>query len=274
VLIAFLLFLGIEVTKDKEMAGVGIALMLFVAILFCFIGLVAGILGSVMKVGSRTGSKKEALSSPQIANIQSQGRDKAGVLVPHDVPQRGYETREGFPPQLQYPSIVNKPNSNIKGCLLAFMIISVLVILTFVGAFAWIRASTLKSLRTKTVEIAVGQAGRSGDVLVKVIEWNASNGDAANIPKAGEEFIIVEVQVKNIGSRAERVFIRSEMDLKSEDPKPYLSSRYVPDPIFPDGDIGPGQTVQGNVAFRVPLNAKRLFFTYGRFQTTVRVKLR
>jgi hypothetical protein len=42
----------------------------------------------------------------------------------------------------------------------------------------------------------------------------------------------------------------------------YEQAAYFPEPAYPDGDIQPGQTARGNVAFEVPADIGAMTFVY------------
>lgn len=189
-----------------------------------------------------------------------------GQQMPPPPPPGQQQPVPGYQPQAPAPK---KSSSMAKGCLIAAAIVAVIIVIIVVLLFTVIGVGVHKVVKeiektTKVVvdEVNVGQAGHSGALEVKVVNWTPSMGDEFSQPAAGNQFIVVDVEIRNTGSKTESHSTMLEMSIKTPDGYEYKQAAYFPDPQFPDGDILPGQTARGNVSFEVPSNIGRMNFVF------------
>jgi hypothetical protein len=91
---------------------------------------------------------------------------------------------------------------------------------------------------------------------LEMIVHKAYRGTSTNKlsqPKPGNYYLVVELELKNIGSEVEHVSILLQMSLKDESGREYDPTPLVPDLYtFPEGTIAPGEKVRGTIPFEVP----------------------
>lgn len=155
------------------------------------------------------------------------------------------------------------------GCLIAFVIIAVIggglatVLIWGLGTGLHKVAKEVdKYVNKKTVAVSMGQPGQSGDMQVTVTSANTWPGADMITPGPGNEFVVVDVQVKVTGSTIKLVSPMSDMSLQTGSNYTYDPSFTGPPPQFPNGEIGGGQTARGMVNFEVPSGTKDLYFIF------------
>lgn len=184
-------------------------------------------------------------------------------LPPPQPPQSGYQQ---YPPQAPVPK---KSGSTAKGCLIAFAIVAAVVGIIVILLFVVIGVGVHKTVEKieeitdkKVINVEVGEVGENGPLAIKVVGWTPSAGDEFNKPGAGQQFIVVDLEVKNISPTSRTVSRLLAMSIKTPGGFEYEPTAYFPEPGFPDGDIQPGQMARGNVAFQVPSNIGSMTFVY------------
>ena len=217
------------------------------------------------KLGTNFQLSDADLTATQPPQIQSQVPPEVPIppLVPGPPVQPSYPEP---PPQAPVPK---KSGGAAKGCLIAaaivgaivIIVIVLLVVVTGLGIHKAVK-EVEKNLKQNVVNVAVGQAGRSGTLAVKVNGWKPSSGDDFSKPGAGNQFIVVDLEIQNTGTKTESVSTLAEMSIKTPNGYKYDLAPYFPDPKFPDGDILPGQTARGNVAFEVPATIGSMDFVF------------
>lgn len=181
---------------------------------------------------------------------------------PPAVPQPGYPP----PPQAAVP---RKSGSTAKGCLISAAIVAGVIVVILILLFAVIGVGVhevVKEVRKVTdkevINSSVGEVAENGPLAIKVVSWGPSAGDEFNQPGAGQQFIVVDVEIKNISSTSRTVSRILAMSLQTPAGFEYEPAAYFPEPTFPDGDIQPGQTARGNVSFQVPAEIGSMTFVY------------
>jgi hypothetical protein len=171
-----------------------------------------------------------------------------------------------YPPQAPVP---RKTNGAAKGCLLAaaivagIVIILVIVLVGVIGVGVHHAVKVVENqIQGKVVNVSVGQTGQSGSLAVKVNGWQPSAGDAITMPAAGNQFIVVDLEIRNTGTSTESVSTLVEMSIRTPNGLKYDLAAFFPEPKFPEGDILPGQSARGNVAFEVPGNIGSMSFWF------------
>lgn len=107
-----------------------------------------------------------------------------------------------------------------------------------------------------------GEAGRVGDLIVKVEDWDFSEGKDFQTPATGNVFLVVFVDVKNVGDEASKVSSALQMSAVTDEFYEHNIAVYFPDPRFRDGEILPGKSVSGKVAFEIPQKAESIHFVF------------
>lgn len=178
-------------------------------------------------------------------------------------PQPGYQQ---YPPQAPVPK---KSSSTAKGCLIAAAIVVgviVVIVVLLVGVIGVGVHKAVKEINKitdkKVIDVGVGEVGENGPLAVKVVSWTPSAGDEFNKPAAGKQFVVVDVEIKNISATSRTVSTMLAMSIKTSGGFEYEQTFYFPEPSFPNGDIQPGQTARGNVAFEVPADIGAITFVY------------
>jgi len=173
----------------------------------------------------------------------------------------------GFP-QFPYgpPAAPTRQGPGGKGILIALGIVVLVIILLFaliVGLFSYGRHRVVRDIAHRNVvKLAVGQPGKSDYFTITVNNWNPSTGDKLTKPGAGNEFIVVNVSVKNHDTVTRSISAMAQMTIRTPNGYEYSAASYYPEPRFPEGDILPGQTANGTVAFEVPEDIGRMSLYY------------
>lgn len=144
------------------------------------------------------------------------------------------------------------------GALVVVIIVVVVVLVGVVGV--GVRKAIKEVTDRQVVKVAVGQAGKTGDLSIKVNGWQPSPGDGIIKPNPGNQFILVDLEVGNTGKTTEGVSTMTEMSIKTTGGYKYTQAPYFPEPRYPDGDIQPGQVARGNVVFELPQNIGAMNF--------------
>ncbi len=175
----------------------------------------------------------------------------------------------GYQQGPQLAPVPKKSGSTAKGCLIAAAIVVAVIIVIVVLLVAVIGVGVHKAVKEiekitdkKVIDVGVGQVGENGPLAIKVVNWTPSAGDEFNKPTAGTQFIVVDVEIKNISATTRTVSTMLAMSIKTPGGFEYDQAAYYPEPSFPDGDIQPGQTGRGNVAFEVPADIGAMTFVY------------
>ena len=106
----------------------------------------------------------------------------------------------------------------------------------------------------------IGDIVPVGDLTLVVNKFSFSNGDTQNPPDAGMKFAFVDVTFKNTGNQLEtlstdtmQLILKSDATQTfSDDPTADAASTGTP----PSGDVAPGEKLQGQLNYQVPLDAK------------------
>ena len=205
------------------------------------------------------------LAAMQPGQIQSQ--IPPGVPVPPPMP--GPPTQPGYPPYPPRGPVTKKSSGAAKGCLIAAAIVGAIIIVIVVVLVAVIGVGVHKAVKeiekaTKqnVVNVDIGQAGKSGSLAVKANGWKPSSGNDFSKPGAGNQFILVDLEIQNTGTNTQSLSTLVEMSIRTPNGYKYDLAPYFPDPKFPDGDILPGQTARGNIAFEVPATIGSMNFVF------------
>lgn len=108
----------------------------------------------------------------------------------------------------------------------------------------------------------MGQPVKSGDLTITVASWKSSNGDGFSTPAAGNQFIVVDLDVSNNGAKTYDFSTMLMLSIKTPEGRSYDQAPYFPEPKFPDGAIAAGQKARGNVAFEVPGQIGSMSFVF------------
>jgi hypothetical protein len=166
------------------------------------------------------------------------------------------------------------------GCfgVLAAVIVLIIIVVVIIG----VAAGGGGEKKAKVVATAPGQAGQAqaspptgpvsqpigstqkvGDAEVTVHGVRESAGEQYFKPKTGMKWVIVDVSAKNVGDNAYNLSSLLQAKLRDVDARNYtitVGPQTVGD--F-DGTIAAGDTLRGEVAFEVPVDAKGLTFVFG-----------
>lgn len=228
-------------------------------------------------------------SYPQQPQQPGQPTYPPQTAQPPPMPPQPPPAGPGAPPAgyQQYPYAPLPPPKKggaAKGCLIAGIIVAVVGVLVVVLLVTVVGIGVRKVVKEvdkavthKVIDVPVGQAGQSGPLSIKVVGWAPSAGDATSPPAPGNQYIVVDLEVRNsTGTESRPISALIQMSIEAAGGQAYTPSlMYNPDPKFPDGNILPGQTARGNVAFEVPANIGSMTFVYDPllYGDFIRVKL-
>lgn len=217
------------------------------------------------KLGTRFKLSDADFAATRPPQIQSQVPPE----VPIPPPLPGPPAQPGYPQPPPQAPVPKKSSGPAKGCLIAAAIVGVVVIIVVVLLVVVIGVGVDKAvkevdkaLKQDVVNVAIGQAGKSGPLAVKVNGWKPSPGDDFSKPGTGNQFIVVDLEIQNTGTDTRSVSALAEMSIRTPNGYKYDLALYFPDPKFADGDILPGQTARGNVAFEMPATIGSMDFVY------------
>lgn len=126
------------------------------------------------------------------------------------------------------------------------------------------KAEEVGLIGNETHEGSVGEPVKCGNGLILTVHSkHFSEGDTYTHAQEGFTFVVLDLSFENAGSETEAVSSALEMTVKDADGKEY-NATYITseEPLLAEGDIVPGETVRGNIAFKVPENAKGLVFKF------------
>ncbi len=116
------------------------------------------------------------------------------------------------------------------------------------------------SLPSKVIQ--KGEAGKVGDLILKVKGWEFSGGEDFQEPAPGNVFLVVFVDVKNVGENFAKVSSAVQMSAVTDGSYEHDIAMYFPEPRFEGGEIAPGRSISGKVAFEVPDDAQSIHFVF------------
>jgi len=122
-------------------------------------------------------------------------------------------------------------------------------------------ASASPSVSPSKEPVQIGETVEKANLLASVVRVNRNFVPADPAIKAGEgkQFVAVEFKLTNKDSSAVIVKSRRQFKMKDSNNVSYLVSEIgSPDPKFPEGILNPQQTVDGWIAFQVPVEARGL----------------
>ena len=90
---------------------------------------------------------------------------------------------------------------------------------------------------------------------------NPEGGDFANLDE-GNQFLVVDITLENIGSEPEFVSSILQMQVKDQDGFVYTVDIFAPTESSPEGEIVAGETIRGQIGYQVPVDAETLFFVF------------
>ncbi|MCG2794577.1 MAG: DUF4352 domain-containing protein [Actinomycetia bacterium] len=136
-------------------------------------------------------------------------------------------------------------------------------------------AETTEEATEKTeTAVTVGQPVTCGDLSITVHSFHASPGEEMFTPKAGNQYIVVDLEINNDSKETKAVSTMMQMSIKTPEGYGYDQAMYFPEPKYPDGDILAGQKARGQVAFEVPANIGAMSFVFSpMFGDPVDIKL-
>jgi hypothetical protein len=233
-------------------------------------------------VSAKLGTKFQLSDADLVAMQAPQIQSQVPPEVPMSPPVPGPPAQPGPPQPPPQAPVPKKSSGAAKGCLIAaaiagalvIIIIILLVVATGLGVHKAVKVVE-KALEKNVVNVAIGQAGQSGPLAVKVDGWKPSPGDDFSKPGAGNQYVVVDLEIKNTGTSTRSVSTLAEMSIRTPNGYKYDLAPYFPDPKFPDGDILPGQTARGNAAFEVPATIGSMDFVFNPvLGDIIQVKLR
>lgn len=123
-------------------------------------------------------------------------------------------------------------------------------------------AETTSQPVSKPAESTMGQAVKCGNLSITAVSWKTSPGDEFSVPAAGNQFVIVDLDIVNNGSESEDLSTGAEMSIKTVAGYSYDIAMYFPEPKYPDGAIAAGDRARGYVAFEVPTQTTDMSFVF------------
>ena len=111
----------------------------------------------------------------------------------------------------------------------------------------------------------VGDVVAIGDLQVVVHGLRQDPGTAIFHPDAGDQFVAVDVSVTNTGASPRTISSLLQMKLKDASGQSYdlhLGAQAAAGASPPDGELSPGETVRGQVAYQVPADVGGLLFVF------------
>jgi Domain of unknown function (DUF4352) len=107
-----------------------------------------------------------------------------------------------------------------------------------------------------------GETLETADLLVTLNSVRRNTGGDFFKPKAGYEYIVLDLTYENKGTRDTVVSSLLSANLKDSTGQKYTLALGGTDKSAPDGTIVPGELSRGEISFEVPTTASGLVFTY------------
>lgn len=111
----------------------------------------------------------------------------------------------------------------------------------------------------------VGDTVRLGDFHITVNSVRGSLGDSLWMPEAGNYFVYVDVTFRNEGSEPKVVSTLLQMEIRDAEGRSYdidFTAIAASGGASPEGEIGPGGTLRGEVGFQIPTTATGLTWRF------------
>jgi hypothetical protein len=108
----------------------------------------------------------------------------------------------------------------------------------------------------------VGDSLETADVRVTLNSVRRSAGDTFFKPKAGHEYVVLDLTYENTTAKETAVSSLISASVKDSSGQKYTMALGGTDKSAPDGSIAPGDRSRGEVSFEVPTGASGLVFTF------------
>ena len=118
---------------------------------------------------------------------------------------------------------------------------------------------------TAATTFEVGDIIEIGNLGLIVNEVSFPAGDDFTQPDAGNKFIAVDLSITNNTNESQAISSLLQMNLKDGTGQLYdvdLISQVASGGTSPDGELAPGETLRGQVAYQIPVDAQDLVFVF------------
>ncbi len=150
------------------------------------------------------------------------------------------------------------------------VLVSAVVVLACGGASAANTGTKIDSGSTSTggqtnttaQHFKVGDQVKVGDTyVVSVNSVKTSAGSDIDQPKAGNDYLIVDVTIKNVSSQEQNFSSDLQFTLKDSTGQKYTQT-IISNATPPDGKIAAGDLLRGQMAFEVPTSQKNFTLAF------------
>ena len=118
------------------------------------------------------------------------------------------------------------------------------------------KSSSSSSNSSNSSHYKIGQPATQGDWQVSVTNVSTSMGDDIDQPKSGDQFLLVQVSVKNNSSKSQTVSSIDMFTLRDSNGQGYNETVTTQSTSSPDGSVDTGGKIAGTIAYEVPANVK------------------
>lgn len=110
--------------------------------------------------------------------------------------------------------------------------------------------------------LSVGDTVAIGSFNITVHDVTFTQEGGISQADAGYEFVVIDASFENIGSESEFLSTILQTAIKDQDGFVYEVDIFGTTGASPDSEIAVGETVRGQVAYQVPVDAEMLFFVF------------
>lgn len=113
-------------------------------------------------------------------------------------------------------------------------------------------STTTSGSSSSNKHFKVGDQVKIGDnFIVTINSFKTNPGDEFDQPKSGNEFVVVDLTIKNVGSDEQDISTILQCTLKDSTGQKY-NETFISNLTAPDGKLAAGDLVKGQVAYEVP----------------------
>lgn len=125
-----------------------------------------------------------------------------------------------------------------------------------------------KATSAPTTAPAVAKHFKTGDVVkvgdtwqVTVNSFQTNPGDQFTTPKHGNQFVVVDVSLKNLSAQSQTISSELNFDLKDSTGQKYQET-VISGLTAPDGAVAAGDLLRGQLTYEVPASMKTFSFSF------------
>lgn len=108
--------------------------------------------------------------------------------------------------------------------------------------------------------VQVGREITSGDVAIKIVDFQVNHGEGRFTAPVGKEYIIIKIDIKNRSDHPINILPINDTYLKDSTGNVYYEAPYTLDSPFRSGELSPGEEIRGDLSYLVPMDTSLKYY--------------